>query len=87
MLSDKNQHTRDTRIKFFEEDHEYIVDSTFKYISVTTLIKKYFAELAHFKGGEVDFDMMYTFYQFDLLDIIDDCITYYDLEPITIEQI
>jgi hypothetical protein len=54
---------------------------------LNTLIKKYFSELAHIKNGEVDFDMMYTFYQFDLLDIIDDCITYYDLEPITIEQI
>jgi hypothetical protein len=28
-----------------------------------------------------------VFYRFDLIDIIDDCITYYDLEPITIEQI
>jgi len=54
---------------------------------LNALILKYFRELAHITNEAVDFDMMYTFYQFDLIDIIDDCITYYDLEPITIEQI
>jgi hypothetical protein len=55
---------------------------------LNALIIKYFVELAPLvKSGAVDFDMMYTFYQADLIDIIDDCITYYDLEPITIEQI
>jgi hypothetical protein len=61
--------------------------ATYSRKELNALITKYFSELAFFKGGMVDFDMMYTFYQFDLLDIIDDCITYYDLEPITIEQI
>ena len=61
--------------------------ATYSRKELNALIIKYFRELAHIKSGEVDFDMMYTFYQFDLLDIIDDCITYYDLEPITIEQI
>jgi hypothetical protein len=49
--------------------------------------QKYFSELAEFNNGEVDFDFMVTFSQFDLIDIIDDCITYYELEPITIEQL
>jgi hypothetical protein len=61
--------------------------ATYSRKELNALIIKYFRELAHIKNGAVDFDMMYTFYQFDLLDIIDDCITYYDLEPITIEQI
>lgn len=61
--------------------------ATYSRKELNALILKYFRELAHLKSGAVDFDMMYTFYQFDLIDIIDDCITYYDLEPITIEQI
>lgn len=54
---------------------------------LNVLIKKHFSELAEFNNGEVDFDFMVTFSQYDLIDIIDDCITYYELEPITIEQI
>ena len=61
--------------------------ATYSRKEINALILKYFRELAPLKSGAVDFDMMYTFYQSDLIDIIDDCITYYDLEPITIEQI
>jgi hypothetical protein len=61
--------------------------ATYSRKELNTLILKYFRELAHIKNGAVDFDMMYVFYRFDLIDIIDDCITYYGLEPITIEQI
>jgi len=61
--------------------------ATYSRKELNALIIKYFRELAHIKNGGIDFDMMYTFYQSDLIDIIDDCITYYDLEPITIEQI
>jgi hypothetical protein len=61
--------------------------ATYSRKELGTLIKKHFKELAEFSNGEVDFDFMVTFSQFDLIDIIDDCITYYELEPITIEQI
>lgn len=62
--------------------------ATYSRKELNALIIKYFVELAPLiKSGAVDFDMMFTFYQSDLIDIIDDCITYYDLEPITIEQI
>lgn len=61
--------------------------ATYSRKELGTLIKKYFVELAEFNNNEVDFDFMVTFSQYDLIDIIDDCITYYDLEPITIEQI
>ena len=62
--------------------------ATYSRKELNALIIKYLVELAPLiKSGAVDFDMMYTFHQTDLIDIIDDCITYYDLEPITIEQI
>jgi hypothetical protein len=61
--------------------------ATYSRKELGALIKKYFVELAEFDNGEVDFDFMVTFSQFDLIDIIDDCITYYELEPITIEQL
>jgi hypothetical protein len=61
--------------------------ATYSRKELGTLIKKHFRELAEFNNGEVDFDFMVTFSQFDLIDIIDDCITYYELEPITIEQL
>lgn len=61
--------------------------ATYSRKELNALIVQHFRELADIKSGAVDFDMMYTFYQADLIDIIDDCITYYNLEPITIEQI
>ena len=61
--------------------------ATYSRKELNVLIKKHFAELAEFINGEGDFDFMVTFSQYDLIDIIDDCITYYELEPITIEQI
>lgn len=44
MLKDKNSHERDSRIVFEEENHQYYVDGKDDYISVTTLIKSFFAK-------------------------------------------
>lgn len=44
VLSSKNEHHRDKHIKFFEEDHKYIIDlePDVKYTSVTTWIHEHF---------------------------------------------
>ena len=44
VLSSKNEHIRDKHIKFFEEEHKYIIDlePDIKYTSVTTLIHENF---------------------------------------------
>jgi ATP-dependent exoDNAse (exonuclease V) beta subunit len=44
VLSTKNEHNRDKHIKFFEEDHKYIIDlePDTKYTSVTTWIHEHF---------------------------------------------
>jgi hypothetical protein len=57
ILINKNSHIRDKNIKFFEEDHKYIIacDSESKYTSVTTWCHSHFP---HFNADEVINNMM-----------------------------
>jgi len=57
VLINKNSHSRDKNIKFFEEDHKYIItcDPESKYTSVTTWCHSHFP---HFNADEVINNMM-----------------------------
>jgi ATP-dependent exoDNAse (exonuclease V) beta subunit len=57
ILIKKNSHSRDKNIKFFEEDHKYIItcDPDSKYTSVTTWCHSHFP---HFDADEVINNMM-----------------------------
>lgn len=57
ILINKNSHSRDKNIKFFEEDHKYIItcDPDSKYTSVTTWCHSHFP---HFDADEVINNMM-----------------------------
>lgn len=57
ILINKNFHIRDKNIKFFEEDHKYIItcDPESKYTSVTTWCHSHFP---HFNADEVINNMM-----------------------------
>ena len=57
VLEKKHSHIRDKNIKFFEEDHKYIIkcDPDVKYTSVTTWCHSHFP---HFDADEVINNMM-----------------------------
>jgi len=57
ILSRKNSHPRDNNIKFFEDDHKYIItcDPDSKYTSVTTWNHSHFP---HFDADEIINNMM-----------------------------
>lgn len=57
ILINKNSHSRDKNIKFFEEDHKYIItcDPESKYTSVTTWCHSHFP---HFNADKVINNMM-----------------------------
>jgi ATP-dependent exoDNAse (exonuclease V) beta subunit len=57
VLSNRNAHIRDKNIKFFEEEHKYIItcDAESKYTSVTTWCHSHFP---HFDANEVINNMM-----------------------------
>ena len=61
--------------------------ATYSRDAVEKLLLQHFANVIQTEGGRMDWNTQMAFYQDDLIDVLDDCITYHDLQPYKIEQL
>lgn len=61
--------------------------ATYSRDAIEQLVNKHFSDIAQMSNGRIDWETQMTFFQDDLIDIIDDCITYHNLQPYQIEQL
>ena len=61
--------------------------ATYSRDAVEKIALQHFSDVIQTEGGRMDWNTQMTFYQDDLIDVLDDCITYHDLQPYQIEQL
>jgi hypothetical protein len=61
--------------------------ATYSRDAVEKIALQHFADVIQIEGGRMDWITQMAFFQDDLIDVLDDCITYHDLQPHQIEQL
>ena len=61
--------------------------ATYSRDAVEKIALQHFADVIKIEGGRMDWTTQMAFFQDDLIDVLDDCITYHDLQPYQIEQL